>query len=166
LKKEIDYEVILREDDPKMNGTKYNIPLDMHSQDREMDIFLIMNGDRKSTRKICLNNYEIKRPSSAGQTSTSNQTTQDQSITRIFKFKTEDIGKIQSIKISIDEENNPSYWIIIDFIKIKIPSKSEAYKFPVERLLGEFVQDGKCDLDLQVWKHPQNDNHSGNKVML
>jgi hypothetical protein len=31
-------------------------------------------------------------------------------------------------------------------------------RFPVERMLGEYVEDGKCELELEVWKHPEHVN--------
>lgn len=31
----------------------------------------------------------------------------------------------------------------------------------MERVLGEFYEDGKCDIDLIVWKHPERPNHIG-----
>lgn len=34
-------------------------------------------------------------------------------------------------------------------------------RFPVERVLGEYVEDGKCELWLEVWKHPERPSHIG-----
>ena len=28
------------------------------------------------------------------------------------------------------------------------------FRFPVERGLGEYIHDGLCEIDLEVWKHP------------
>lgn len=32
-------------------------------------------------------------------------------------------------------------------------------RFPVERVLGEYVEDGRCELNLEVWKHPERPHH-------
>ena len=48
------------------------------------------------------------------------------------------------------------YRYLIDW-KLKI-SKC---RFPIERVLGPYFEDGKCELDLEVWKHPERTSHIG-----
>lgn len=35
------------------------------------------------------------------------------------------------------------------------------FRFPIERVLGEYFEDGRCELDLEVWKHPERPSHIG-----
>jgi hypothetical protein len=80
------------------------------------DIYFIIHGLKGSTKKIYLNNYELRK------------TEHEIAKEKYFEFKSEDVGKIQKINVSINEDNNPLNCIYIDFIEIKIPSRSEAYK--------------------------------------
>ena len=33
------------------------------------------------------------------------------------------------------------------------------FRFPVERILGTYFEDGKIEIDLEVWKHPERQPH-------
>lgn len=63
-----------------------------------------------------MNNYEIKRLD------------HDDPKEKYFEFKSEDVGKLQKINVSINQDDDPNTYVYIDFVEIKIPSKSEAYK--------------------------------------
>ncbi len=81
------------------------------------DVYFILYGTNDRTRKIYLNNFELKKKD------------HDTSKEKYFEFKWEDIGKINRINLSVNENGNPFDCLYIDFIEIKIPSKSEAYKY-------------------------------------
>jgi hypothetical protein len=34
-------------------------------------------------------------------------------------------------------------------------------RFPIERIIGPYFEDGKCELELEAWKHPERPNHIG-----
>jgi hypothetical protein len=36
-------------------------------------------------------------------------------------------------------------------------------RFPIERIIGPYFEDGKCELDLEAWKHPERPSHIGNE---
>ncbi len=84
---------------------------------RLTDIYLIISGNKCSTRKIYLNNYELKKFN------------RDSHKEKYFEFSCKDVGKIEHINFSINEDNNPSNCLYVDFIEIKIQNRSEAYKF-------------------------------------
>ena len=65
-----------------------------------------------------MNNYEIKRLNE-----------HDDPKEKYFEFKSEDVGKLTKINVSINQDDDPAAYLYIDFIEIKIPSKSEAYKY-------------------------------------
>lgn len=81
------------------------------------DLYFIMFGEKGSTKKIHINNYEIKKT----------EHEHDYKM-RIFEFKSDDVGRVKKINVSLNEDNNTSNCISIDFIEIKIPTRSEAYK--------------------------------------
>ena len=89
-----------------MNTSHYHLP----------DVYFILYGSKDKTKKIYLNNYELKKKS--------NETIRD----NYFQFKWYDIGSINKINLSVNENGNPFDCIYIDYIEIKIPSKSEAFK--------------------------------------
>jgi hypothetical protein len=132
--KEIVYEVILR-----VNEIENNKRLTSHSYRNITDVYFVLHGVKGFTKKIYLNNHEILR------------TNQEFLKERFFEFKSEDVGKITTLNISLNDDDNPLNYIFIDFVEIKIPSRSEAYKFPIERLLGSYFEDGKIELDLVVF---------------
>ena len=80
------------------------------------DVYFIIRGAKGATKKIYLNNYELKKME------------HEYFKEKYYEFKSDDVGKIESINVSINEDNNPLNCIDIDFIEIKIPSRSEAYK--------------------------------------
>jgi hypothetical protein len=47
---------------------------------------------------------------------------------RWFQFRSDDVGKIKSIELSVNEDENPLSSFFLDFIEIKIPIRSEAFK--------------------------------------
>ncbi len=179
------FEVILRYSEIKghSNNTISNsINNNSNGTSRLTDIYLIINGDKSSTKKINLNNYELKKAQpplpthmysqshvhshtdsllSSSSSSSSLPSSSPTNKEKYFEFNCRDVGKIETINVSIDDDNNPYNCLYIDFIEVKIQNKSEAYKFPVERALGSFLEDGKCELDLKVWKHPERNNHIG-----
>ncbi len=64
-----------------------------------------------------MNNYEFRKKD------------EDMFRERYFEYKSEDVGKIEKIFLSINDTNNSNDYLYIDFIEIKIPSRSEAYKY-------------------------------------
>ena len=82
------------------------------------DVYFIIYGVKGSTKKIYINNYEQHKGNSY-----------EVSKEKYFEFKSEDVGKIQKINVSLNDDDNPLNFIFIDFIAIKIPSRSEAYKW-------------------------------------
>ena len=120
---EIVYEVVLRTNDIETNNrpssnNHHNNHNNHHSNalKHPTDVYFIIKGIKGSTKKIYLNNYEIRKPE------------HDANRERFFEFKSDDVGKIEKINVSINEDDNPSNYVFIDFIEIKIPSRSEAYK--------------------------------------
>lgn len=85
----------------------------------EVDIIWHNYDQTGSTKKIYLNNYEIKRH---------NDPAHDDPKEKHFEFKSDDVGKLLKINVSINQDDDPGTYLFIDFIEIKIPSKSEAYK--------------------------------------
>jgi len=116
------------------------------SSDKLMDIYIIMTGDKDVTRKILLNTFEISYTS---------KTAEGSYRQKFFEFQCKNIGKILQVDVSIENDDNPKNSLYIDFLEVTLKNKSEAYKFPVERWLGAFKDDGKCELNLEVWKHPE-----------
>lgn len=140
------YEVILR-----INDIENSKRLASNSNRNMTDVYLSLHGVKGSTKKTYLNNYEILKVN------------HDFTKEKYFEFKSEDVGKITTLNVSLNDDDNPLNFIFIDFIEIKIKSRSEAYKFPIERLLGTYFEDGKIELDLEVWKHPERPHHIGNR---
>lgn len=136
---EVIYEVVLRTGEMEnlrrhsMSTSHYHLP----------DVYFILYGSKDRTKKIYLNNFELKKKCN------------ENSREKYFQFKWYDIGRINKINLSVNENGNPFDCLYIDYIEIKIISKSEAFKFPVERGLGEYIEDGRCDIDLEAWKHPE-----------
>lgn len=90
-----------------------------HSQQQRhlIDVYFVITGVLGSTKKIYMNNYEIKR---IGEHEDPKE--------KYFEFKSEDVGKLSKINVSINQDDDPGTYLYVDFIEIKIPSKSEAYK--------------------------------------
>lgn len=84
--------------------------------ERLTDIYLVISGEKFCTRKIFLNNYELRTKVT------------DNAKEKFFEFQCKDIGKIYYINLSIDDDDNPNNCLYIDFIEITIKNKSEAYK--------------------------------------
>ncbi|RNA02031.1 lipoxygenase homology domain-containing 1-like [Brachionus plicatilis] len=143
---EILYQVVLRLND--MDGLS-------SSNKHLVDVYFVIKGAKGRTKKIYLNNYETKRQDHHDQDPKE----------KYFEFKSDDVGKIEQINLSINPDNTPDNFIFIDFIEIKIPIRSEAYKFPIDRVLGEYFEDGKCELDLEVWKHPERHSHIDYEIL-
>lgn len=80
------------------------------------DVYFIFYGSKGSTRQINLNNYELSKKEF------------DMSEERYFEFKSDDIGKVEKINLSIAQNQNFHDYLYVDFIEVKIPAKSEAYK--------------------------------------
>lgn len=136
------YQVVLRLNDIDGQSSLNKNPV---------DVYFVIKGAKGNTKKIYLNNYETKRQDHHDQDPKE----------KYFEFKSDDVGKIEKINLSINQDNSPDNFIFIDFVEIKIPIRSEAYKFPIERILGEYFEDGKCELDLEAWKHPERHTHIG-----
>ena len=141
---EIVYEVILR-----INELENNKRIANNTHRNLNDIYFVIHGVKGSTKKIYLNNYETLKQN------------QELAKEKFFEFISDDVGKISTLNVSLNDDDNPLNFIFIDFIEIKIPSRSEAYMFPIERLLGSYFEDGKIELDLEVWKHPERPHHIG-----
>ena len=106
------YEVVLRTGEMEnlrrhtMSTSHYHLP----------DVYFILYGSKDRTKKIYLNNFELKKKSN------------DNSREKYFQFKWYDIGRINKINLSVNENGNPFDCLYIDYIEIKIISKSEAFK--------------------------------------
>jgi hypothetical protein len=131
---EIDYIIILRTDEINSKGKfKYKLPANMLQNHRspQFEIYLEIKGENdRHTRKICLNNYEVKKKSGNPLATLASSVSPEQAEAnklKTFNCKLEDVGKIQKINVSINEDDTPSNWILIDFIEIKIVNRSEAY---------------------------------------
>lgn len=99
-----------------------------HQQQRHLiDVYFIITGVHGSTKKIYMNNYEIKRLNE-----------HDDPKEKYFEFKSEDVGKLLKINVSINQDDDPATYLYIDFIEIKIPSKSEAYKYFISLFVYSF----------------------------
>ncbi len=122
------------------------------STDRLTDIYLVITGEKDVTRKILLNPFQLRAAKSS----------EGAYREQLFEFHCRDIGKILQVNVSIDSDDNPKNCLYIDFLEVTLKDKSEAYKFPVERWLGSFRDDGRCQLDLEVWKHPERVVNIGN----
>lgn len=81
------------------------------------DVYFVIKGAKGQTKKIYLNNYELRKLE------------HDYFKEKFYEFKSEDVGKISQINVSINEDDNPANCVYIDFIEVKIPSRSEAYKW-------------------------------------
>lgn len=100
-----------------------------HQPQRHLiDVYFIITGEHGSTKKIYMNNYEIKRLNE-----------HDDPKEKYFEFKSEDVGKLTKINVSINQDDDPAAYLYIDFIEIKIPSKSEAYKYVITVNLLTFI---------------------------
>lgn len=66
------------------------------------DIYFIISGEKGSTKKIYLNNYETLVQSS--------QETPKRE--KYFEFKSEDVGKLLKVNVSLNEDNNPNNCIL------------------------------------------------------
>jgi hypothetical protein len=82
------------------------------------DLYFIITGVKGSTKKINLNSYELPKSNHV----------HDPNKEKHFQFKSEDVGNILRINISIAEDDSPLNYIYIDFIEVKIPRRSQAYK--------------------------------------
>jgi hypothetical protein len=106
------YEVVLRTGEMEnlrrhtMSTSHYHLP----------DVYFILYGSKDRTKKIYLNNFELKKKCN------------DNSREKYFQFKWYDIGRINKINLSVNENGNPFDCLYIDYIEIKIISKSEAFK--------------------------------------
>jgi hypothetical protein len=80
------------------------------------DLYFIIIGSKGSTKKINLNSYELPKQAHV------------QEKEKHFQFKSEDVGNILKINLSIAEDDSPLNYIFIDFVEVKIPRRSQAYK--------------------------------------
>ncbi len=87
-----------------------------YNSDKLTDFYLVICGENNCTRKIFLNNFELRTRNF------------DQFKEKTFEFQCKDTGKIQTVHISIDDNDKPENCLFIDFIEITIKNKSEAYK--------------------------------------
>lgn len=90
------------------------------------DVYFILYGTKDRTKKIYLNNYELKRKDF------------ESSKERYFEFKSEDVGKITKLNLSVNENGSTFDCLYIDYIEVKIPLRSEAYKYMFQRILKKF----------------------------
>jgi hypothetical protein len=79
-------------------------------------VYFVLKGSKGCTKKTAMKSYEFKK--------------KDVDIFRegYFEYKADDVGKIEKVFLSINTTNNSNEYLYIDFIEIKIPSRSEAYK--------------------------------------
>ena len=95
---------------------RYNDQWKTSHNDKLTDFYLIITGQKSSTKKIFLNNYEMLTKHS------------DQFKEKFFEFQYKDTGKIQTLNVSIDDNDKLENCLFVDFIEITIKNKSEAYK--------------------------------------
>ena len=89
------------------NNTSTSKP---HSNKHMTDLYFIISGAKGSTKKINLNSYELP---------VSNHVI-DPNKEKHFQFKSEDVGNIEKLNVSIAEDDHPSNYIFIDFVEVKL----------------------------------------------
>lgn len=127
---EIDYVVLIRSIDQESEKHLAYHDL-LRSKSSNIEMYLVIFGEKGWTKKININPYEFSTnlpTTNVNSISKSHSQNDLKKRERLFQFKSDDVGKIKSIEFSVNEDENLLNSFFIDFIEIKIPIRSEAFK--------------------------------------
>ena len=126
-KSEIDYVVLIRLNESEKQTVSHDLLRSKSGNTSEM--YLVICGEKGCTKKININPYEFSSNLTATNSISKSHSQNDmKKRERWFQFRSDDVGKIKSIELSVNEDENPLSSFFLDFIEIKIPIRSEAFK--------------------------------------